>query len=374
MTIHKKLTTSVASIALALGVVSFANTPAQADIVHNDDVIITFSLCVGNDCVSGESFGFDTLRLKENNLRIKFQDTSTTASFPSNDWQITVNDSSNGGANKFSIDDIDGGRTPFTIEASAPSHSLYVDDGGRIGFGTSTPVADLHVKTGNTPTLRLEQDGSSGFTAQTWDVAGNEANFFIRDATNGSTLAFRIRPGAPTSAIDVAADGDVGMGTSSPNDALELRRSGSVAIRLTSNAASAPNPVRLNFNANQNEFRITYDGLGVNQLRLNSSGDLTIAGGLISTGGGGACTAADPCDAVFDPKVYKVPSIDEHAKEMWTKGYLPAVGPTKPDQPLNVTLKLTRMLNELEKAHIYIEQLHKRIEILEGNEEDPREG
>ena len=76
---------------------------------------------------------------------------------------------------------------------------------GCLGFGTSTPVADLHIKSGNTPTLRLEQDGSPGFTPQTWDVAGNEANYFIRDATNGSTLPFRIRPGAPTSAITFAS-------------------------------------------------------------------------------------------------------------------------------------------------------------------------
>ena len=200
------------------------------DQVILDDLIVDGSICVGFDCVNGESFGFDTLRLKENNLRIKFQDTSTSASFPSRDWQITANDSSNGGANKFSIDDIDGARTPFTIEAGAPSHSLYVDDGGRLGLGTSTPVVDIHVKSGNTPTLRLEQDGSSGFTPQTWDLAGNEANFFIRDATNGSTLPFRIRPGAPSSAIDVAADGDIGLGTSSPTAALHVVDGGSEAV------------------------------------------------------------------------------------------------------------------------------------------------
>jgi hypothetical protein len=206
-----------------------------------DDLIVDGSLCVGQDCVNGESFGFDTIRLKENNLRIRFVDTSNSASFPTRDWQITVNESSNGGANKFSIDDIDGGRTPFTIEASAPSHSIYVDDGGRVGFGTSTPVADLHVENGNTPTLRLEQDGSSGFTAQTWDVSGNEANFFIRDATNGSTLPLRIRPGAQTSSIDIEADddinfvngkiyfksdGNVGIGTSSPGWSVEVERTG----------------------------------------------------------------------------------------------------------------------------------------------------
>ena len=106
----------------------------------------------------------------------------------------------NAGAVPLVIDDATAGNSPFTIEAGAPSHSLYVDDGGRLGFGTSTPVVELHVKDGDTPTLRLEQDGSSGFTPQTWDLAGNETNFFIRDVTNGSALPFRIRPGASSSA------------------------------------------------------------------------------------------------------------------------------------------------------------------------------
>lgn len=194
----------------------------QADQVILDDLIVDGSICAGMDCVNGESFGFDTLRLKENNLRIKFIDTSSTSSFPSRDWQITANDSANGGLNKFSIDDIDGGRTPFTLEAGAPSHSLYVDDGGRIGVGTSTPVVQVHVKHGNTPTLRLEQDGSSGFTPQTWDVAGNEANFFIRDATNGSTLPFRIFPGAPSNAFNITADGSIGIGDTTPDAKLDI--------------------------------------------------------------------------------------------------------------------------------------------------------
>ena len=206
-------------------------SPSMADQVFLDDIIVDGSACIGFDCVNGESFGFDTLRLKENNLRIKAQDTSTTSSFPTNDWQITFNDTSNGGANKFSIDDIDGGRTPFTIEAGAPSHSLYVEDGGRVGFGTNTPVVDLHVKSGNTPTLRLEQDGSSGFGAQTWDVAGNEANFFIRDASNGSTLPFRIFPGAPSNALTIeASTGDIGMGTTSPDAELHVAQTDNGAL------------------------------------------------------------------------------------------------------------------------------------------------
>lgn len=207
-----------------------SDQPSQLkDQVILDDLIVDGSIAVGQDSVNGENFGFDTIRLKENNLRIKFQDTSTSASFPSNDWQITINDSSNGGANKFSIDDIDGGRTPFTIEAASPSHSLYVDNGGRIGFNTSTPVTELHAVNGDTTALRLEQNGSSGFTPQTWDIAGNETNFFVRDATNGSALPFRIRPGAPQNALYISGfasgsspRGAVGIGTASPSAQLDV--------------------------------------------------------------------------------------------------------------------------------------------------------
>jgi len=193
-----------------------------ADQVILDDLIVDGSNCVGQDCVNGENFGFDTLRLKENNLRIKFQDTSNSGSFPSNDWQLTANDSSNGGANKFSIDDIDGGKTPFTVEAATPTNALYMDSSGYVGFGTSTPSVKLHAKMGNTPTLRLEQDGSSGFSSQTWDLAGNETNFFIRDITNGSKLPFRIEPNTPSNTLYLDSTGNVGLGTQTPDARLHI--------------------------------------------------------------------------------------------------------------------------------------------------------
>ncbi len=233
------------------------------DFVINDDLIVDGSACIGFDCVNGESFSFDTIRLKENNLRIKFDDTSTAASFPRTDWQLTANASANGGASKFSIDDISGSRTPFTVEANARSHSLYVDDGGRIGNRTSTPSTEIHTIDGDTPTLRLQQDGSSGFAPQTWDVAGNETNFFIRDVSNGSTLPFRIRPGAPTSSIFVDVSGDVGLGTASPDGALDITE-GDAQLLLDIGANSA------------------------NVIELKSSTDGQNIWTLFETGGGGA--------------------------------------------------------------------------------------
>lgn len=192
------------------------------DVCYNDDLIVDGSLCVGFDCTCNYSFGFDTIVLKENNLRIFFDDTSVAASFPRNDWRIIINDSANGGASYFGVEDSSAGRRVFTLEAGAPSHSLYVDDGGRIGMGTSTPSVEAHIVDGDTPTLRLEQDGSSGFAPQTWDVAGNETNFFIRDVTNGSTLPLRIQPDAPSNVLTLRADGKVGIGTWSPSQPMHL--------------------------------------------------------------------------------------------------------------------------------------------------------
>jgi len=196
-------------------------TPVTNNTVIPPDLIVQGSACVGFDCTSTESFGFDTLRLKENNTRINFEDTSV-GSFPSNDWEITANDSASGGQNKLAITDRTNSKVPFTVEGNSPTNSIYVDSTGRVGFRTSTPVLDIHVSTSNTPGLRLEQTNAGGFSAQTWDIAGNESNFFIRDVTGGSRLPFRIRPGAPTSSIDINASGNVGIGTASPSERLHV--------------------------------------------------------------------------------------------------------------------------------------------------------
>ena len=210
------------------------------DIVHNDDVISSFSHCIGNDCVNGENFGFDTLRLKENNLRIHFEDTSVAASFPPNDWRIVINDSNNGGASYFAIEDASAGRQVFRVAAGARSNALFVDSQGDVGIGTSTPATEIDIKIGDTPTVRLQQDGTSGWNPQTWDLAGNETNFFVRDVSNGSTLPFRVRPGAPTNSIDIKNTGNIGAGTASPDASLHVRRTnGTASVHVEEATATA---------------------------------------------------------------------------------------------------------------------------------------
>jgi hypothetical protein len=290
--------------ALALFLAAMAAAPAAADQVIADDLIVNGgSACIGFDCVDGENFGFDTLKLKENNTRMLFDDTSSSSGFPANDWELVANDSASGGLNKFSIRDVTANRTPFTVEAGAPTDSLYVDSSHRIGFGTHDPILELHVVDGDTPGLRLEQNATNGFTPQTWDVAGNEANFFVRDVTGGSRLPFRIRPKAPTSSIDVAASGNVGVDNASPTATLHVKRSdGTAQVKVEeTNSTSAPRtlltlknngPARTQWIDVENPGSQTWDvGMFAENFVLNSggtprdlllhpNGDLQIGGSL----------------------------------------------------------------------------------------------
>jgi hypothetical protein len=272
------------------------------DIIHADDVINQGSECVGLDCVNGESFSFDTIRLKENNTRISFNDTSSAVGFPTNDWTIRANSSASGGASFLAF--VDRGTTEngdevgtivFEVDAGAPANSLKVSSTGRVGLRTATPTLDLHITTGDTPAHRLEQTNASGFTAQTWDIAGNEANFFVRDVTGGSRLPFRIRPGAPTSSIDINASGFVGIGTASPDTKLSVLGAGTTFpttynigdvatfVAPLDNFASISlvkggiaNPQGLHFGVNQaslfSEIQASHDGIATNTLVLNRQG------------------------------------------------------------------------------------------------------
>jgi hypothetical protein len=363
----------------------------QADkvVLTNANGVIRNALCVGVDCPDAPAFGDSSVLMMENNNRIKFGDTSVSP-FPANDWEIEANSSLSGGASYLGFNDCgsadnDGDCATdlvFAVEAGVRASALYVESDGDVGIGTSNPVLDLHIVTGNSPAIRLDQDGSGGFAPQAWDLAGNETSFFIRDATHGSTLPFRIQPSAPSNSVFIASTGNVGMGTASPSASLHLRRTDGTAqalveeasatetardlIKLQNNGTArisvtdtSPDGEEWQFAVNgaANAFVITNQGSGATEFSLikanaggATAGDLTIIGDIFT--GGGTCGGG--CDALFQGEVE---SIEDHAAYMWENSHLPGVGPTRPDEPWNLTEKTGGILNELEKAHIYIAQL-----------------
>jgi hypothetical protein len=93
--------------------------------------------------------------------------------------------------------------------------------------------------------------------------------------------------------------------------------------------------------------------------KLDVAGDVNTEGDYLS---GGAKTA----DYVFEED-YELESIEEHAEFMWKEKHLPAVksqAEIDAQGSYSMSERREEILEEVEKAHIYIEQLNERIKEL----------
>ncbi len=188
----------------------------------------------------------------------------------------------------------------------------------------------------------------------------------------------------------VGINGILGVGTELPTSTLHVRRTDGSAKVLVEESNSSTLPRTLMNLQNNGRPEIVMGNTGTNgewsfgagtnfilkqgavgttsaaktkYLTLFAgSGNLEITGSIIT--GGPTCGAG--CDAVFSSD-YTLPTIEEHAKQMYALGHLPNVGPTAPDQSVNLTDHMGKLLNELEHAHIYIAQLEQNTKQLERN-------
>jgi Chaperone of endosialidase len=177
-----------------------------------DDVSAQGGVCAGVDCTNAESYGFASAKLKENNTRLKFEDTSASVGFATTDWQLSANDTFSGGANKFFVEDLTAVTVPLLIEGGTPNNALYLDSTGRIGLRTSTPARDLTISVPVSAGIRMEQSASP---FQAWDIVANDANFYVRDV-NHEQNPFIIKSSAPYNSLVLDTTGRIGLGVASP--------------------------------------------------------------------------------------------------------------------------------------------------------------
>jgi hypothetical protein len=265
---------------------------------------------------------------------------------------------------------------------------LVVDSQGDVGVGVSNPVVELHVADGDTPTLRLEQNGSSGFTAQTFDVAANESNFFVRDVTNGSSLPFKIIPGASHDTLTVAANG-VGVGTKNQDTLLHVRSTNSAlgvdqsGLLHVENAASGASVVRTMAAFENNggveltlvnteagaltpEWKIaaimgdmrliTPNNPGV-EFALSQTGDLSILGNFIS--GGQTLTVPDYVFA----EGYDLMPLDQVEAFIQKESHLPKIPSAMEIQANGINMSEMQMalLEKVEELTLYTLEQQKLI-------------
>lgn len=159
-------------------------SPAIADQVIADDLIVQGAACLGADCADGTVWiDSEELQLKENNLRIFFDDTSVVGSYPDNDWEFIFNDETSGGEDYFAIKDYTNSVTPFRVDANSIDNALYVDSSGNVGLGTNSPSATLHVS-GNSYVTGTFGLGTAS-PEEKLHVVGNalvEGNFELRSS------------------------------------------------------------------------------------------------------------------------------------------------------------------------------------------------
>ena len=191
----------------------------------------------------------------------------------------------------------------LVIPALAGAQGVLFVVNDKVGIGTDAPDTALHVKDGN---LTVEQ--SAAATHAILDFKTSTSNWIIQQNGNTGRLTF-FSPGGGASTA-----------------AFKFDRA-----------------------AQENLFRVgILDGETV-----DINGDLVVNG-----------TVSTP-DYVFEPG-YNLESIEEHADFMWTNRHLPAV-PSAADNEngVNIVQSQFGVLEELEKAHIYISELNEAIKRLE---------
>ncbi|WP_425099094.1 hypothetical protein [Tropicibacter sp. S64] len=349
----------------------------------SSDATIRNRLCLGGSCADDPSPNFVAdvdgtgLELRDFRGRIDYIDASTS-SFPNTNWGIEFNEPSlsiaGGGLEYFAISDESAGTVPFLIRGGAPTNAFYLAANGDLGLGTSLPQKNLHIVEAGEAAIRFQDTGGVPYT---WDLRGNEGGFYIYDVTQ-STIPFEVRGNVPTRSFVLEENtGNLGLGLPSPVAPLHIQRDDGSASVVVENTAASPAAPREMFkmsnnggsyftlantasgkdwyfvheNAAAGRFFVNHSS-GGRQMALDPAGNMTIEGQLFTAG---SCSAG--CDRVFDAD-YPLPTIAEQAAMIREMKHLPNVGPTPEDGPFNLTAMTGGMLNELEKAHLYIEQLH----------------
>ncbi|MFW2541668.1 hypothetical protein ACN2XU_03420 [Primorskyibacter sp. 2E107] len=355
------------------GVAISDSNSAEADLFVTDVSVLDGDTCIGNGCASDETFGSDvTLKLHDATPSLTFVDSSSPP-FPDRDWKLVVNEPDSGGLERFSIKDGETGNIPFTVQGGARESALVLS-ASNVGLGTSLPQKALHMVGSNSPTIRLELDASAP-TPRIFDLYLAPGGFVVHDELAG-TFPFRVNAEAPTYALSVFGDGEIGIGPSAAAAPLHVQRDDGTARILVENTNQSPAAVREMFrmennggsyftlentdsgttwyftheNATPNRFIITDDVADGPEMTLTAEGDLTVQGRFIS----GSTMLTVP-DYVFD-EGYALRPLSEVSRFIAENGHLPDV-PSAADVTEH-GLDLTRMqlaqLRKIEELTLYI--------------------
>ena len=173
-------------VAILIGTAGIA--VASADQIISDDLIVNGgSVCVGSECVDGEFFAFDSVRIRGPEPRLEFLDTSNSGSFPSDDWKIGISDDGTGGASFLFVDhDNSGARVlQMTSDGSVAlgAASELVPGAISVGsMGNERPI--VHVAAGVDDTDAVNMGQFQTFQDDVFARLGSDADDFDQRLTD----------------------------------------------------------------------------------------------------------------------------------------------------------------------------------------------
>ena len=119
---------------------------------------------------------------------------------------------------------------PLFISRTGGNSDFTIDSSGRLGIGTSSPQAELHINDAS-GLARVQLTGSAssadGFEFGQGVTGVTNAGFEIRDIDSNA------------SRVVIGSSGNIGIGTSSPQRPLHVNGTGDVTIQITNGATGA---------------------------------------------------------------------------------------------------------------------------------------
>ena len=202
----------------------------------------------------------------------------------------------------------------FAIEPGAPGAALYVRSNGNIGIGTDTPLSF----SGASPTLDI-QGSFVGLRLGSFGWTNSPFSSFFRGGNNQGIV--QIRSQAPAASLSINDDGNVGLGTASPQAPLHIRRADGSAqvfvqdtsatnatlfavesgqdVRFQMRSQGGSNIWTFRTSLGGNAFTINNPDSAAPEMRVFKGGDVEISGDV--TANGVLLTSSRETKTAFEP-------------------------------------------------------------------------
>ncbi|WP_010232587.1 hypothetical protein [Gillisia marina] len=202
---------------------TFFRSDPDKDIVFLSDVNIISKLGIGESITPSYDFGINTFVIASSTPRIGFHDTSTSASFPTADWSIEINDDTDLGESFFSLSNFNTGDSNFKIMAGAPSNAFNILENGNVGMNLETPSTKLELP-GTVKAITFVGDisGLTNLSISGTSSTTNTGSTTIGADNNSDNVGAVIFKTQSQNLMSIEANGNIAVGDISPSANLEV--------------------------------------------------------------------------------------------------------------------------------------------------------